>query len=102
MDRSARRAILLVQVGTVSLACGCATAKKTVRTEQMNSSVVSQQILPLMEEPLRNKLKLYFVFQLADLHEVFGSPKQHCRCLEGYLFSINKKDLFVVMFLSFK
>lgn len=56
MGRSVRKATLPVQVGTASPACGCVMAKKTVKTEQMNSNVVNQQILPL-----DNKLRQCFV-----------------------------------------
>lgn len=57
MGKSVRKATLLVQVGTASPAFGCVTARKTAKTEQMNSNVVSQQILPFKRRLLHSKLK---------------------------------------------
>lgn len=60
--RSVRRATLRVQEGTASPAFGCAMAKKIVRMEQMNSSVVSFHI--------------FNVFLLKQIHVPYTDRKR--------------------------
>lgn len=71
MGRNARKATLLVQVGTASPACGSAMVKKTAKMEQMNFSVVNKLILSCMEELPRNKLKCFVLLQV-EMDEIFG------------------------------